>query len=470
MPTNPLFCCLTAASLVIPAMVGCAPVGPNHQAPTMVLPASFSDGGVKWKRQTPDTLPKPRSWWRLYNDATLTSLVERSLSSNQNLAASAARLRQAREISRATRTLYFPDVNIGANAERSKSRPRGNQSGTNIQNTFSVPVDLSYEVDIWGKVSRQIESSTAKEGAAEESLNALRLSIASEVAQTYWALRAVDADRALLNRTLDLRRRALGLLGQQRTAGAISGLDYSRAETEVASAESDRIALDRNRLELVNALAVLGGAAATGSTVPERSDLPKPPSVPVSVPSELLRQRPDIRAAERQVAAANADIGVATAAFYPSFVINASAGPSASTIGNLFKSSSLIWSLGSSVTAPLTSQVYLKSQKEAAVAAHEAASAEYRQTVLESMAEVENALQGSVILSRRQQAQEQALASAEKTLDLSTQRFKAGLVSFLDVVDAERTRLDAERAVNAIRSERLAVSVGLIKALGGEWN
>jgi NodT family efflux transporter outer membrane factor (OMF) lipoprotein len=204
--------------------------------------------------------------------------------------------------------------------------------------------------------------------------------------------------------------------------------------------------------------------------VPDREDLPKPPSVPVSVPSELLRQRPDIRAAERRVAAANADIGVATAAFYPSIVLSASGGLSATNLGDLFKSSSLIWSLGSSATLPLTRQLYLKSQRGAAVAAHEAASADYRQTVLQSMGEVETALQGSSILASRQVAQERALAAAQKTLDLSSKRFKAGLVSFLDVVDAERTRLDAERATNAVRAERLAVSVALIKALGGQWN
>lgn len=437
----------------------------------MDLPASFSQEGVKWKRQSPDTLPTPRAWWKLYNDPTLTSLVDRSLAYNQNLAAASARLRQAREISRSARTLYFPDVNLGAGAERSKSRNRGNSSsGANIENDFRIPLDLSYEIDVWGKVGRQVESAQAREGAAEESLNALRLTVASEVAQTYWALRAVDADRALFDRTLELRRRALKLLTEQRNAGAISGLDLSRAETEVSTAESDRISLDRDRIELVNALAVLSGAAATGSSVPERAELPKPPSVPISVPSEMLRQRPDIRAAERQVAAANAEIGIATAAFYPSFTISASGGPSATTLSNLFKSSSLIWSIGSAATVPITSQVYLKAQREAAVAAHEASSAEYRQIVLESMGEVENALQGSAILARRQVAQEQALASAQKTLDLSAKRFRAGLVSFLDVVDAERTRLDAERATNGVRAQRLAVSVALIKSLGGQWD
>ncbi len=470
MPTNQTFRRLLAAGILLPAFMGCAPVGPNHEVPGMELPPSFSDGGVKWKRQAPDTLPTPRAWWKLYNDPTLTSLVERSLDSNQDLAAASARLRQAREISKATRSQYFPNVNIGVQADRSKSRNKGNDGGgSQIENDFSVPVDFSYELDVWGKLSRQVESSDAKEAATLESLNSLRLSVAGEVAQTYWALRAVDADRAMLDRTLELRRRALKLLTGQRNAGAISGLDLSRAETEVATAESDRISLDRDRIQLVNALAVLNGAAATGSSVPERADLPQPPSIPVSVPSELLRQRPDIRAAERTVAAADADIGVATAAFYPSFTINAGGGLSSKTLSNLFQSSALIWSLGTNITAPITGQHYLKSQKAAAVAAHEAASADYRQTVLQSMGEVENALQGSEILSRRLAAQQQAQAAAEKTLDLSTKRFKAGLVSFFDVVDAERTRVDAERATNAIRAERLAVSVALIKAVGGEW-
>ena len=447
----------------------CAPVGPNHETPAMDLPASFSQGGMKWKRQSPDTLPTPRAWWKLFRDPTLNSLVDRSLAMNQDLAASAARLRQARAISRQTRTLYFPDVNLGANAERSKTRFRGPGGGSNLENSFSVPIDFSYELDVWGKVRRQVESAGASEGAAQETLNAMRLSVAGEVAQTYWALRAVDANRAMLARTLEIRRKALGLLTKRRDAGSISGLDLARAETEVSTAEADRIRLDQDRVELVNALAVLSGAAATGSSIPDRADLPQPPSVPGSVPSEVLRQRPDIRAAERRVAAANADIGVATAAFYPSFVIPASVGLDSTTMSNLFSASSLVWSLGAGATLPLTSQKYLHAQRDAAVAAHEAASAEYRQTVIESIGEVENALQGTVILQRRQVAQDQALESARKTFDLSVKRFNSGLVSFLDVVDAERTRLDAERAANAIRAERLAISVSLIKALGGEW-
>jgi len=436
----------------------------------MQVPASFSDGGVRWNQQSAESQPGPRQWWRLYHDATLNSLVERSIANNQEIAASAARLQQARSLSRAARSRYFPGISFNPSLNRSQSAPRGERSGEAfLSTTYALPIDLSYEVDFWGRVRRQVESARASEEAAAETVNAIRLSIASEVAQTYWALRAVDADRALLAQTVELRRRALGLLTEQRDAGAISGLDLSRAETEVASAESERIGLDRQRVELVNALAVLSGAAATGSSVPERTELPAPPSIPLSVPSEMLRQRPDIRAAERRVAAANAEIGVATAAFYPAVTLGASAGVESRSLSNLFNSTALIWSLGPNVSIPITNHGLLRAQRDAVVAAHEAASADYRQIVLDAMREVENALQGGAILARRQTAQERASAAARRTFELSTQRFEAGLVSFLDVVDAERTRLESEQRVNAIRAERLAVSVALAKSLGGEW-
>jgi outer membrane protein, multidrug efflux system len=455
--------------LTVLSLSACAPVGPDHEVPAMDLPASFSSGGVNWKQRTPKSQPTPRAWWKLYRDPTLTALVERALAGNQEITAAAARLEQARQLSIQARSKFFPDIDLGANAERTQFRYRGPGGGSSIANNFSVPLDFSYELDVWGKVRRQVESATASEQATQEVLNAMRLSIAGEVAQTYWALHAVDADRAVLAKTLDIRGRALDLLGKRREAGTISGLDLARAETEVATAEADRIRLDQDRVQLVNALAVLTGSVATGSQVAEKSELPEPPFVPVSVPSELLRQRPDIRAAERRVAAANAEIGVATAAFYPSFSINAAGGLDSSLASELFNASSLVWTLGANAVVPVTGQKWLKSQQAAAVAAHEAASAEYRQTVLDAIREVENALQGAAILQRRQAAQDEALAAARKTFELSVKRFNSGLVSFLDVVDAERTRLDAERDANSIRAERLALTVSLIKALGGQW-
>jgi len=457
--------------IVVPwALTSCTSVGPNHQTPEMDLPASFSEGGVLWKRETPATQPKPQRWWRLYNDATLTGLVELALENNQDLASASARLDEARKLSEVARLRYFPAINIGAKADRTKSRPRSssNDSG-GIETSLSVPLDLSYELDAWGKVRRQVEGAGAREAAAAEQLNALRLTIAAETARTYWALCAVDADRALLTQTVALREEALELLRRQEAAGSISGLDVSRAQTEVATARTERITLDRNRAELVNALAALTGAVASGSTIRKNASLPSPPRIPTSTPGELLRQRPDIRAAEHRVAAANADIGVAEAMFYPSFTIGGSTGLDQEKLGNLFKAESLVWSLGAGALLPVTGHRLLHAQRDAAAAAHRAASAEYRQNVLEAIRDVENALQGASILERSEDAARTASESATKTFDLSRQRYEAGLVSFLDVVDAERTRLENDRRFNAVRAERLAVSVALVQALGGCW-
>ena len=373
-------------------------------------------------------------------------------------------------MSQAARSLYFPEINLGPTANRSKSRFFGAVAGSTIQDNFIVPVDFSYEVDVWGKVRRQVESASASAQAAGETLTALRLSVAGEVAQTYWALRAVDADRVVLEPHLGNPPQGARPADQAPRCGQPSAASTWRApRPRSPPSRRSGFGLDQDRIGLVNALAVLAGATATGFAVADQADLPKPPSVPGSVPSELLRQRPDIRAAERRVAAANADIGVATAAFYPSFSINANGALSAARLAICSRRRPSSGRSGPKPRFPSPAATSSKAQQQAAVAAHEAVSADYRQTVLESIREVENALQGAAILERRQTAQDQALAAARKTFELSVKRFESGLVSFLDVVDAERTRLDTERAANAVRAERLAVSVSLIKALGGEW-
>lgn len=454
--------------LPLTVLMSCT-VGPDFQKPEVELPKTFSHQGMSWKRQAPQDLPKSGEWWKVYQDSALSTLVEQSLAYNQTIESASARLEQARAVSKATRSYYFPAVDISYGARRSKSVFRGPTGGSILYNSFTVPLDFSYEVDVWGKVRRQVEGAKATEAATEETLRALKLSIAGDVAQTYWALRAVDADRALLSRTLDIRRKALGLITRQQEAGAISGLDLSRAQTEVASAESDRMQLDQQRAELVNALAVLTGRMATGMSLQENASLPSPPSIPVSLPSEVLFQRPDVRAALHRVAAANAEIGVATAAMYPSFSIEASTGFDAKLMGDLLTADHMVWSLGSNILMPLSSQKFLRSRREATRANHRAVTADYRQAMIESVGEVENALQAAAILQRRQQAQAEAVAAAEITYERSFKRFEAGMVSFLDAVEAERTYLATQRSANAIRAESLAVSVSLIKSIGGEW-
>lgn len=462
---------IIASLLLVPAIWGssCGPVGPDHDVPAMELPASFSTGPVQWKRTSPETLPRPREWWRLFHDAELNRLVARTLSDNQDIKAANARLKQARASSAMARSRYFPSLELGVSGSRDKFRFRGPGGGSNILNAFEVPADLSYEIDLWGKIRRQVEGAAAAEDSAQELVHAQQLSMVAETAQTYWALRATDADRAVLARTLEIRNRAYGLLEKRHQAGTISGLDLSRAKSEIAAAEASRLQLDQTRGQLVHSLAVLCGTAMRDLSLKERNDLPDPPAIPVSVPSELLRQRPDVRAAERNVAAANAEIGVATAAFLPSFPIQAATGFDSLTMRDLFDARSLVWSLGANAITPLTNLRYLHAQRRAVIAAHEAASADYRQSVFEAVSEVETALIACRVLEQRHAVQTEAVAAARKTFDLSVKRFESGMISFLDVVDAERTRLDAESAANAIRAERLAMAVALAKALGGEW-
>jgi len=444
-------------------------VGPDFKKPEVELPQSFSQDGMTWKRQVPEALPKSGAWWKVYRDRELTRLVEQALAQNQAVEATAERLEQARATSKATRSLFFPNIQLDLGARRTKSIFRGPSGGSIYYNSYTVPLEFSYEVDVWGKVRRQLEGSKAGEAAAEETLRALRLTVAGEVVQTYWALRAVDADRDVLKRTLDVRRKALSLLEKQHEAGAISALDLSRARTEVATAEADRIRLDQQRVELVTSLAVLTGRIATGFDVAQNAHLPSPPSIPASLPSEMLQQRPDVRAALYQVAAANAGIGVATAAMYPSFTLTSSGGYDAQRVGDLFRPDTLVWALGGNLVAPISSQKLLRHRREATLAAHRAVAADYRQTVIESIAEVENALQAVAILQRREKAQQEALEAAKDTYNHSLKRFEVGMASLLDVVDAERVFLAAQRNTNALCAESLAISASLIKALGGKW-
>lgn len=449
-------------------LVGCV-VGPDFAKPEFELPQKFTHEGMLWKQQKPQAMPASGRWWDIYRDATLTQLIERALKQNQSVEAASARLAQARATSKAARSLYFPNITLGQDSRRTKSVFRGPQGGSIYYSSLEVPLDFRYELDVWGKVRRQVEGAKAREAAAEETLRALKLTLAGDVAQTYWALRAVDADRELFHRTLELRRKALELIGKQRDAGAISDLDYARAEAEVAAAEADRIELDQRRVELINALAVLTGRIAGGGEAMDRHELPEPPSIPTKLPSEVLQQRPDIRAALHHLAAANADIGVASAVMYPSLTINASAGVESSEWDSLFRSDALVWSLGSNILLPLTSQKLYRHQREAVEQAHRALTAEYRQAVIESIAEVETVLQSASILEQRHQAQQKAVKAARSTYDKSLKRYESGLVSFLDVVDAERTLLAAERKANAIRADSLALSVSLIKSIGGRW-
>lgn len=460
---------MKCAPLVI-LLGGCATVGPDFRTPQVAVPEKFTAGGVSWTRAQTGVPSPSGAWWKVYGDATLNGLVADALRDNQSLEAAAARLREAEALSRAARLRVFPDVNLTGGWERTRSRPRfnGPSSGSQLHTGTTLDANFSYELDLWGKVRRQIEAAGANRAASALAYQAAALSLSGQTAQTYFTLRSVDAERAILRRALDLRRQALELLNRQREAGAIADLDVLRAQTEVANAEADLIALEQNRAELLAALALLTGRPAGTLQLAERESLPEPPRIPAELPSSVVARRPDIGAALLRVVAANAEIGVAQAAFYPSVTLGASAGFD-SPGGGLFSSTNQIWSLGPNVRLPLSGAGVLRAQRDAAVARHAEATATYRQTVLTAFEEVESSLAGVTVLARLEAARQQAVGSADRTFELARQRYTAGMVSFLEVVDADRVRVEALRQASRTRGQRLAASATLARALGGPW-
>lgn len=448
-------------------LIGCQAVGPNHESPQTNLPASFSHNGIQWKRTSAPKVDENNRWWRVFGDTTLNDLASATAAQNLSLQAATARLHEARALSRASRTAVLPSLDFNGNVSRSKFIfGRGN----NLQvNNFSLPLELSYEVDAWGKVRREVEGANAREAVAQASLIATQLTLTADTAQTYWALRAIDADRALLVNSIALRKESQTLVEARFRAGTVNAMDVAKAQTEVAQLEAELIGVDRNRSELVNALAVLTGRNAGRFSIPAEAKLPKPPGIPAGIPSDLLLRRPDLYAAERTVAAANAEIGVAKAAFYPSLNLRAGGGLAAQDSDRLFRADSIVWSLGSSLTYPILGQKRIRAHYDAAVARHQAASLDYKQSVLVALRETEDGLTGLDFLRRQEEAQNEAVLAAQQALDLSRQRFSAGLVSFLEVVDAERTLLSTQRLAASLRAQRLAITTNLIKALGGSW-
>lgn len=447
--------------------LGCNPVGPDHERPQTNLPASFSRDGIQWKRTSAPKVYENTRWWRVFGDSTLNDLAAATASQNLSLQAASARLQEARALSRSSRTAVLPSLDFNGDVSRRKFI--FGQGGSLQINNFSLPLDLSYEVDFWGKVRRQVESADAREASAKASFVATQLTLTADTAQTYWALRAIDADRALLVSSIALRKESLSLVEARFRAGTVNALDVSRAQTEVANLEAELIGVDRNRSELVNSLAVLTGRNAGRFSIAAQAKLPKPPGIPAGFPADLLLRRPDLYAAERNVAAANAEIGVAKAAYYPNLRLQAGGGLAALDLDRLISADATVWSLGSSLTYPILGQKKIRAEYDAAVARHQAVSLDYKQSVLVALREVEDSLAGLDFLRRQEEAQNNAVAAAQKSLDISRKQYSAGLVSFSEVVETERTLLSSQRQVASLHSQRLAVTVNLIKALGGSW-
>ena len=468
----------------IAAIPGCS-VGPNYHRPAAVksqpLPAAFTGAGSatnvpEWKLAQPSAHLSRGAWWNMFGRAELDRLEQMAATNNQDLAVAAAQLEQARALVRVVRADFFPQLSAQPSVTRQRTSVNTPQNGLSAgaSYTFSTllaPLDLTWELDLWGRVRRETEGARARFAAVADDLESARLLLQAEVAGDYFMLRALESERSLVADTIQTYRRSLELTQNRRKGGIVSDLDTSQAETQLRVVEAELPALDLQRENLLHALATLCGQPATGFDLrPEPAASPEIPALPVSLPSELLERRPDIAGAERRVKAANADIGVATSAFYPRIFLNGVAGYQSISASSLFDWPSRVWALGPSIDLPIFTGGRNRAQLASARAAYEGTVANYRQTVLTAFEEVENQISAQRLLAEQFGAQSAAVAAAQHTLAISNNRYQAGLVTYLEVATAQTISLSNERALVQLMGQRLVADVALIKALGGGWD
>lgn len=453
-------CCLT--------MAGCA-LGPDYQKPAMDLSPAYKNTGL-WKKAVPQDHLGKGNWWEMFGDSVLNDLEEQAGAANQELRAAVARVTQARAAAGIAKADFFPRAELNASAGRARTPADFSVTGQGFTSDFSrFPLDLSYEIDIWGRVRRANEAARADVQASAAVYETILLTLRADLAANYFALRALDMEAALLERTLELRREALKLVTSRFQYGDTSELDVARAKTELASTEAEAAGLRKSRGELENGIAVLVGKTASEFSLPAKPFLLLPPPVAPGLPATLLERRPDVAAAERAMAAANARIGVAKTAFFPAIRLTGSGGYESREISDLFTQSNRSWALGPSISLPIFEAGRNSSNLKRAKAAYEEAVALYRQQVLVAVRDVENSLVGLRALAEQAEAQERAVRAAQRAAELSSLRYREGLVSYLEVVDTERTALLAQQLATRILGQQLQTSVLLIKALGGSW-
>lgn len=462
-------------------IAGCS-VGPNYHRPDALkaqpMPTAFSVAGStnnlgEWKTAEPSANLPRGAWWQIFNDAELNRLETLAGNQNQDLDAAVARLAQSRAQLGIARADFFPQLSANPSVTRERSSanaPLLPKDGTaHTYDVFSTPLNLSWELDLWGRIRRQVQSARANYVASADDVESARLSLQTEVALDYFNLRELDTERRVVADTIDTFRRSLELTQNRRKGGIVSDLDVSQAETQLRTTEAELPAIDLQRAHVLHALAVLCGESPIQfqlATLPLTNSIP---AVPATVPSELLERRPDIAAAERRMAAANAQIGVAMSAFYPRVFLSGMAGFQSIGADTLFDWPSRVWSLGPSVTLPIFTGGRNRSQLAQSRAAFDETVANYRQTVLNAFQEVEDQLAAQNLLATQLEAQSAALTAARRTLEIANNRYKAGVVTYLEVATAQNSALANERSFVQLEGQRLNAQVGLIKAVGGGW-
>ena len=444
-------------------------LGPDYQRPELNTPVTYKQD-APWKQATPlDHLDKG-PWWELYEDPELDRLEELTVQNNQSLQSALSRVEQARAIAGIGKAALLPWFDLDPSVNRSRTSADLSSDGQgSTSTTYSVPLVMSYEIDLWGRVRRNIEAVQADLAATEADFSNLLLSLQADVARAYFNLRTTDEQILLLQETARLRQENFNLINSMFKHGESDALAVRWAETELATTRAEVVALQKQRDEYEHALAVLTGQSPSTFSMEQANVTFNTVAVSPGLPSSLLERRPDVAAAERAMAAASARIGVAKTAFFPSISLTGNAGYASTETGNLFNWDNRTWGLGPAISLPLFDGGINNARLRQARGAYEEAVANYRQQVLIAFADVEDALSGLHYLDQQADFMHQAVVAAQEAAEISGKRYRAGLVGYLEVIDSERTSLGVQRQHLQIVNLQHQASISLVKALGGGW-
>lgn len=461
-----------AATIAATLALGACSLAPTYKPPEAPVAEHYQSAGPWTTAQPSDQLPR-EGWWKLYGDERLNSLEQQLLDHNADLAAAFASYQQSRDFLAQVRADLFPQVSIGAGAQRDRASltsPLHGATSPKYYDLYSAQAQASYEVDLWGRVRDNVAAGRASMQASAADLASVRLSLEASLADTYVQLLGVDRQIDLLQSTVDAYQRALQLTTTLHAGGAVSGLDVDRAQTQLSATRSQLSQTKAQRDVLQHAIAVLVGQPASSFTLEAKTDLPNLPVIPTGLPSTLLERRPDIAAAERRTAEANAQIGVARSAFFPALTLGANGGYTSGAWGNLLTAPSQLWALGPNLLMTVFDGGRRRAQVASAHAAFDEASANYRGTVLSAFQQVEDNQSLLTNFGNALVDQNDATNAADKTLKLSTALYKQGANSYLDVVTAQVDSLNAHLGLLSLQTNQLRASVQLVRALGGGWS
>jgi len=456
------------------ALLGACTAGPEYKKPELVMP-------THWHIEAPFLVAQPGdadikgTWWEMFQDVELNQLASSLLANNQSLQVATAHYEQAKAQASVANAGLFPQIGAQVGSSRLKISADRPQSAYNVnnqstvQNSQQLGFSVSYEADLFGRVRKTVESARAAEQAAVADLENVRLVLMAELVADYFNVRELDAEIEVVRTAIDLQGMALKFITDRHDLGVASGLDVAQQEALLQANQTQLELLQKQRMQFEHALATMTGKPAPAFSLSEKVSSFTPPAIPVGLPSDLLQHRPDIASSERAVAVANANVGVARAAYFPSLILQANGGWNSNQFSNLISAPSILWSLGASAAQTLFDGGKTNANVRFAQSAYTATVANYRQNVLVAMQELEDGMQGGVLLARARQQAQASVNSAQRVLTLANDRYTGGLATYLDVISAQQTLLSDQRQLVQIQGQQMLNAVYLVKAMGGGW-